>query len=78
MSPGWTDGRLIVRGHRAAKFIGQRSSFALLQEALLGKGLARTRFEISLQAASRRSSATATYERRTAGKYLLVETTWPC
>jgi hypothetical protein len=31
-----------------------RSSFALLQEALLGKGLARTRFEISLQAASRR------------------------
>jgi hypothetical protein len=32
--------------------ITSRSSFAVLQEALLGQGLARTRFEISLQAAS--------------------------
>jgi hypothetical protein len=44
----------LARGSGVSLLIISRSSFALLQEALLGKSLARTRFEISLQAASRR------------------------
>src|SRR5258705_9664436 len=71
--------RLIVCGDRAAKFAGHRSSLALLQEALLGKKALPEpdlKYRSSLRAVA--SSAIATSERRIAGKYLLVETTWPC
>jgi hypothetical protein len=62
-----------------SKFTAQTARHLLLcRKRFLAKALPEPDLKYRSMLRAVASSATATYERRTAGKYLLVETTRPC